>query len=86
MAADLSSRLGLIDAAYAARIAHLVERAGLPVRGPALGVERYMELMRVDKKAEAGETRFVLIDGQGSARLSRAPRAVVAQVIEQHTG
>jgi len=86
MAADLSARLGLIDAVYAARIARLVERAGLPVRGPALGVERYMELMRVDKKAEAGETRFVLIDGQGSARLSRAPRSVVAQVIEQHTG
>ena len=86
MAADLSARLGLIDAAYAARIARLVERAGLPVRGPALGVERYMELMRVDKKAEAGQTRFVLIDGQGSARLSRAPSAVVAQVIEQHTG
>jgi 3-dehydroquinate synthase len=86
MAADLSARLGLIDAAYAARIARLVERAGLPVRGPALGLERYLELMRVDKKAEAGETRFVLIDGQGSARLSRAPRALVAQVIEQHTG
>ncbi len=85
MAADLSARLGLIDASYASRIALLIERAGLPVRGPALGVERYMELMRVDKKAEAGETRFVLIDGQGSARLSRAPRAVVAQVIEQHT-
>ena len=45
-----------------------------------------MDLMRVDKKAEAGETRFVLIDGQGSARLSRAPRAVVAQVIEHYTG
>ena len=80
------SRLGLIDTAYAARIAQLVERAGLPVRGPALGVERYIELMRVDKKAEAGQTRFVLIDGQGSARLSRAPAALVAAVIEQHTG
>ena len=86
MAADLSTRLGLIDAAYAGRIARLVERAGLPVRGPALGVERYVELMRIDKKAEAGQTRFVLIDGQGSARLSRAPAALVAQVIERHTG
>ena len=86
MAADLSARLGLIDAGYAARIARLIERAGLPVRGPALGVERYLELMRVDKKAEAGEIRFVLIDGPGSARLSRAPSAMVAQVIEKHTG
>ena len=86
MAADLSARLGLIDADYAARIGRLVERAGLPVCGPALGVERYVELMRVDKKAEAGQARFVLIDGPGSARLSHAPAALVAQVIEQHTG
>ena len=85
MAADLSARLGLIDANHAVRIAKLVERAGLPVRGPALGVERYLELMRVDKKAEAGAIRFVLIDGPGSARLSRASSATVAQVIEQHT-
>ncbi len=86
MAAELSARLGLIDAAYSARIGKLVERAGLPIRGPAFGVERYTELMRIDKKADAGHTRFVLIDGQGSARLSRAPAALVAQVIEQYTG
>src|SRR5690606_25381302 len=52
MAADLSQRLGLIDAADCRRIRELIRRAGLPVAGPALGADRYMELMSVDKKAD----------------------------------
>ena len=42
------------------RVTALIERAGLPVVGPALGADRYLELMRVDKKTEAGEIRFVV--------------------------
>ncbi|MES2099606.1 MAG: 3-dehydroquinate synthase [Pseudomonadota bacterium] len=86
MAADLSARLGLVDAAYAQRIRAVVERAGLPIVGPALGVSRYLELMRLDKKAEAGEIRFVVIEAPGRAGLRRAPDALVAQVLEAHTG
>ena len=82
MAARLSERLGMIDAAVAARIESLIARAGLPTRGPALGSARYLELMRHDKKAEAGEIRFVLIDGMGSACVRGAPDALVAQLIE----
>ena len=37
----------------------LIERAGLPVVGPNLGADRYLEWMRGDKKSEAGEIRFV---------------------------
>ena len=82
MAADLSARLGMIDAAYAQRLAALIERAGLPVRGPALGADRYLELMRHDKKAQAGELRFVLIEQPGRAGVHTAPDALVRQVIE----
>ena len=82
MAADLSARLGMIDAAYAQRLATLIERAGLPVRGPALGADRYLELMRHDKKAQAGELRFVLIEQPGRAGVHAAPDALVRQVIE----
>ena len=85
MAADLSARLGLIDGAYAQRIRSIVERAGLPVFGPRLGVARYAELMRLDKKAQAGETRFVVIEAPGRAGVRAAPDALVAQVIEAHT-
>ena len=36
MAAHLSLRLGLVDAAFVARLTRLIERAGLPVVGPRL--------------------------------------------------
>ena len=83
MAAHLSQRLGGIDAAFVQRLTRLLERAGLPVVGPALGAERYLELMRVDKKSEAGEIRFVVIDAPGSAAVRSAPDAVVREVLAQ---
>ncbi|MGB7421389.1 MAG: 3-dehydroquinate synthase [Comamonas sp.] len=86
MAAELSLRLGLVDAAFAGRLRALIERAGLPTQGPVLdggdNASRYLELMRVDKKAEAGEIRFVLIDGPGRAVLRAAPDALVREVID----
>jgi 3-dehydroquinate synthase len=86
MAADLSARLGLVEPSYAAGIRQLVERAGLPVRCPPWGAARYLELMRVDKKAEGGDLRFVVLDGPGRARLQRVPDALAADVIEAHSG
>jgi 3-dehydroquinate synthase len=59
---------------------------GLPVRAPVLDASdnagRYLELMRVDKKAQAGEIRFVLIDGPGKAVLRSAPDALVREVVD----
>ncbi len=85
MAADLSVRLGLIDAAYAQRLTALIARAGLPTVGPALGTERYLALMRGDKKAEDGAIRFVVLDAPGRASVRAAPDAVVAAVLAAHT-
>lgn len=85
MAADLSRRLGLIEDAYVTRLTRLIERAGLPIRGPALGAERYLELMRVDKKSEGGEIRFVVIEAPGRAAVRPAPEALVREAIAAHT-
>ncbi|WP_169169298.1 3-dehydroquinate synthase [Acidovorax sp. SRB_24] len=86
MAAELSHHLGLVDEAFAARLKALVQRAGLPLRGAVLDAAdnagRYLELMRVDKKSEAGEIRFVLIDGPGRAAVRAAPDALVRAVID----
>ncbi len=84
MAADLSARMGLVEPEYAARIARLIARAGLPVRAPTLGLQRYLELMRVDKKADGGEIRFVLLEGVGRAGLHAAPVGVLGEVFERH--
>ena len=86
MAAELSKRLGMVDEAFVLRLRHLIERAGLPVRGPRIDADdnagRYLQLMRIDKKSEAGEIRFVLIDGPGKAIMRPAPDALVREVID----
>ncbi|OGB29757.1 MAG: 3-dehydroquinate synthase [Burkholderiales bacterium RIFCSPLOWO2_12_FULL_61_40] len=86
MAAHLSQRLGLVDMAFVQRLTALIGKAGLPVVGPQLhaqdNVGRYLELMRVDKKAEGGEIRFVVIDGPARAAMRGAPDALVREVID----
>jgi 3-dehydroquinate synthase len=82
MALQLSQRLGLIDESFVGRMTALLRQAGLPVAGPPLGAERYLELMRVDKKAEAGQVKFVLLDRPGHAVVRGAPEALVREVIE----
>lgn len=67
MAADLSQRMGWISAQDVARVRSLFGRAGLPVAGPDLGVEKYLELMGLDKKVEGGKMRFVLLKKIGHA-------------------
>ena len=85
MALQLSRRLGGVDAAFAQRVTALIARAGLPTVGPDLGADRYLELMRVDKKAEAGEIRFVVIERPGQAGVRGAPDAMVRQVLADCT-
>ena len=86
MAAHLSERLGLVDRLFVERLTRLVLKAGLPVRAPVLSASdnagRYLELMRIDKKSEAGEIRFVVIDGPGRAAVRGAPDALVRGVID----
>ncbi|MEK8032093.1 3-dehydroquinate synthase [Ideonella sp. DXS29W] len=84
MAADLSERLGLATAGLVDRLARLIERAGLPTRGPRLEASEYLRHMRVDKKAEDGDIRFVLIAGIGTAVVRSAPDDMVAASINAH--
>ena len=67
MAAALSARLGMISAADVMRVRKIFERAGLPVKGPALGAERYIELMYHDKKVTDGKLRLILLQQIGKA-------------------
>jgi 3-dehydroquinate synthase len=69
MAAELSARVGTLGRAEVERVKALIARAGLPLRGPQLPADRYLELMQVDKKVEGGKLRFVLLEGLGRAAL-----------------
>jgi 3-dehydroquinate synthase len=70
-AAHLSAQLGDLEARDLDRIVALIGRAGLPVRLPAgLDSARYLELMAVDKKVQAGRIRLVLLRGIGAAHIA----------------
>lgn len=84
LAADLSHRVGLMPEDFVQRLRLLIERAGLPVQPPRLGADRYLQLMRVDKKAEAGAIRFVLIESLGQAGLHAVPDALIAETLAAH--
>jgi len=70
MAAELSARLGWLDRAAVERVEALFRIAGLPVRGPDLGGDRYLELMSHDKKVQDGRLRLVLLAQLGRAVLT----------------
>jgi 3-dehydroquinate synthase len=69
MAAELSALMGHLKKTDVSRVRALLKAAGLPVTGPALGPERLMELMTLDKKAAKGRTRFVVLEALGRATL-----------------
>lgn len=70
IACQLSADLGWLTAEDVARVRSLFVRAGLPVDGPKLGAERYLALMRHDKKVQDGRLRLVLLERLGRAVLT----------------
>jgi len=84
MAADLSQRLGLVDAATVARVRALVAAAGLPVKAPDLGTARWLELMEVDKKNEGGAIKFILLKPLGAPSITNAPQELLLATLAAH--
>jgi len=77
LAADLSRRLGLIDAAEVGRIEQAVASAQLPVRIPGLARSAAIERMRGDKKAQGGQIRFIVLERIGRATQRSVPDEVL---------
>ena len=85
MAADLSRRLGYLDAAAHDRIVRLVEAAGLPVVAPDLGLQTWLDLMQVDKKNEGGAIKFILLKPLGTAVIQSVPDEALAATLKATT-
>ena len=84
MAAELSRMRGWLSDADIARIEAIHRAAGLPVRGPALPIGHYLELMAHDKKVEAGRLRLVLLEGIGRAVIDGdSPRPSIEAAIRE---
>ena len=88
-AAELSRRVLGLPPDSVTRIAALVQASGCPTDPPALGTPRWLELMQVDKKAEGGSVRFVLLDQIGSTKVQTAPAGdvdAVLAMVDAHQG
>ena len=93
MAAQLSLELGLVSNTLVDRLTALIRRAGLPVRGPHLtrvqddastdNADAYLRLMRLDKKSDAGNIKFIVLNDAGLATLQGASDAMVREVIDR---
>ncbi|MBN1866175.1 3-dehydroquinate synthase [Candidatus Sumerlaeota bacterium] len=80
--ARVAERLGLIDAESVARIQHLLERSGLPVRCPAFPVAEIVDRLKSDKKVRDGRVTFVLPSGIGwVATRNDVPRDLIAEIL-----
>ncbi|HEV7813981.1 MAG TPA: bifunctional shikimate kinase/3-dehydroquinate synthase AroKB [Janthinobacterium sp.] len=86
MAAELSRRLGLVDAPSVQRIRALVAAANLPVSAPDLGRQRWLELMEVDKKNEGGAIKFILLKPLGSPSITTAPQEALLATLDACVG
>jgi len=87
LAADLSSRLGWIEAGDVERVRRLLERLGLPTEAPPIGAGRALELMGMDKKVLAGRIRLVLLRRIGAALVSADyPADALQATLEAHFG
>ncbi|MES2013905.1 MAG: 3-dehydroquinate synthase [Pseudomonadota bacterium] len=67
LAADLSQRMDWLAIDDVARIKNILKAANLPIESPKLGVDRYLDLMGLDKKVENGKIRLVLQQGVGKS-------------------
>ena len=85
LAADLSQRLGWIDAASVERVRALLARSGLPVVAPRIGAARALELMGMDKKVLLGRIRLVLLRRLGEGVVSSDyPAGALQQTLREH--
>lgn len=81
LAAQLSHAVGSLAASDAHRIRAAVASAGLPTRIDGLSASGAIETMRGDKKTDAGQTRFIVIDRIGSASQRTVPQQAVLETL-----
>lgn len=67
LAAELSKRMDWLTNQDVQRIHAIFTAANLPINAPKLGVEKYLDLMQLDKKVADGKIRLVLQQGIGKS-------------------
>ncbi|MEX2503373.1 MAG: 3-dehydroquinate synthase [Egicoccus sp.] len=83
VALRLGVRLGRTPPDLAQRGEALLDRLGLPTRGPALVRDEVWSTIARDKKADAGGVRFVVLDGPAKPTMLVPDRADVNAVLDE---
>jgi 3-dehydroquinate synthase len=89
LAFELSTALGLCPPADTARVRAHLAKVGLPTSPRGLGQRRFdaarlVDLMRQDKKAQAGKLTFILAHGIGQAFISNDVGAAEVTAVLQN--
>ncbi|MWC18694.1 3-dehydroquinate synthase [Acinetobacter johnsonii] len=71
MAADLSQRMGWINAEDLARTKNIIQRANLPIVCPQIPLDDFLAYMAHDKKVLNGQLRLVLMQAVGQAIITK---------------
>ena len=85
-AAEISRRVGLLDAAVVARQETCLRAFGLPTRlsdrnCPPLSIDGVLDTILLDKKVKGGKVRWVLLEGVGRTTVrDDVPRSLVGEV------
>lgn len=87
VAASMSRACGMLASADVVRIERLLKRAGLPLDTRAIKADAAHELMRLDKKVQAGRIRLVLLKQIGEACVTAEyPDDALAATLAGHFG
>ena len=81
LAAELSFLLGTLAKSDLQAIEKAVARAGLPTRVEGLSALAAIEAMHGDKKTEAGQIRFIVLDRIGHATQRTVPQPLLLQTL-----
>lgn len=83
MAAELSALVCGLDTTAVARIRQLVAAIQCPTQPPVWPATQWLDLMGLDKKAEGGQLRFVVLPKIGQAVVQTVEPAIVEKVLAQ---
>lgn len=67
MAAELSKKMGWLSEGDVKRIKQIFHEARLNLEAPSLGAEKYLSLMKLDKKVQDGQIRLILQKAIGAS-------------------
>lgn len=85
MAAGLSAHQGGCNEC-GPRITTLLKKLGMPFAPPAIGVESFIDAMRLDKKVSSGRIRFILASEMGKVFLMEVGEDAIREFLRSWAG